>query len=135
MSTNQRSEFAVGMSAFAGVMLIIVGISHFLAGLAGVLKHNTTVYTTKTNPTYYLHLNTAGWGWIHMLLGVVIFLAGIGIFAGQVWARSVGVLVAALSLVTNFAFIPVYPVWAIVLIALDVSIIWALTAHGRDITR
>ena len=135
MSTNQRSEFAVGMSAFAGVMLIIVGISHFLAGLAGVLKHGNTVYTTTANKTYYLHLNTAGWGWIHMLLGIVIFLAGLGIFAGQVWARSVGVLVAALSLVTNFAFIPVYPVWAIVLIALDVSIIWALTAHGRDITR
>ena len=98
MSTNQRSEFAVGMSAFAGVMLIIVGISHFLAGLAGVLKHGNTVYTTTANKTYYLHLNTAGWGWIHMLLGIVIFLAGLGIFAGQVWARSVGVLVAALSL-------------------------------------
>ena len=123
------------MSAFAGVMLIIVGVSHFLAGLAGVLKHNTTVYATKENASYYLHLNTAGWGFIHMLIGAVIFAAGLGVFSGQVWARTVGVLLAALSLVTNFAFIPVYPVWAIVLIALDVCIIWALTAHGRDISR
>ena len=135
MRTNQRSEFAVGMSAFAGVMLIIVGISHFLAGLAGLLKHNTTLYTTTANKSYYLHLNTAGWGTIHMLIGIVIFAAGLGVFSGQVWARTVGVLLAALSAVANFAFIPVYPVWAIVLIALDVSIIWALTAHGRDITR
>jgi hypothetical protein len=133
LSTHQRSEFAVGLSAFAGVMLIIVGISHFLAGLAGVLKHDTTVYAGTKNNSYILHLSTSGWGWIHMLMGIIIFLAGLGVFAGQVWARTVGVLLAAISAVANFAFIPVYPVWAIILIALDVSIIWALTAHGRDI--
>jgi hypothetical protein len=61
-------------------------------------------------------------------------LAGFGVFSGAVWARTVGVICATVSLLVSFAWIPLYPIWSIVLIAIDVTVIWALTVHGRDIT-
>ncbi|MBK9179762.1 MAG: hypothetical protein IPM45_09370 [Acidimicrobiales bacterium] len=73
------------------------------------------------------------WGWVHLVLGIVLVLVGIGILTGNLAARIVGVVVAAMSAVANFAFLPWYPVWAIAVIAIDVAIIWALTAHGRDV--
>ena len=68
-----------------------------------------------------------------MIVGVVAVLAGIGLFTGAVWARAVAVLVAAISILVNFAWLPYYPVWSILIIAFDVFVIWALTAHGRDL--
>ena len=65
--------------------------------------------------------------------GIIVVLAGIGLFSGAVWARTVGVIVAALSAIVNFAWLPWYPIWGIIIIAVDVAVIWALTAHGRDI--
>jgi len=66
--------------------------------------------------------------------GIIVVLAGFGVFSGAVWARTVGVFIAAVSALVSFAWIPLYPIWSIVLIAIDVTIIWALTVHGRDIT-
>ena len=74
------------------------------------------------------------WGWIHMILGAVMFAAGIGILSGNVLARAVGVILAAVSAVANFAWLPYYPVWSIVMIFLAIAVIWALTVHGRDVT-
>ena len=71
-------------------------------------------------------------GWI---LGIVVLASGFGIFTGNAAARTVGVIVAALSAVANFLWLPWYPIWGGIVIALDVAIIWALTAHGRDIQR
>jgi hypothetical protein len=65
----------------------------------------------------------------------VVLFAGFAVMSGKTWGRTVGVILAVLSALSNFAFIPYYPFWAITIIALDVFIIWALTAHGRDITR
>ena len=67
-----------------------------------------------------------------MLFGLVILLAGLGVFTGAVWARTVGVILAVIVAIENFAFIPIYPVWSIIVIAACVTVIWALTAHGRD---
>jgi hypothetical protein len=74
------------------------------------------------------------WGWIHLVIGLAAVFAGFGLFSGRVWARTVGVLVAGLSIIANFAWLPYYPGWAVLIIAFDVFVIWALTAHGRDIT-
>jgi len=134
MSTHERSGFAAGLSAFAGFILIIAGTFQMLAGLSAIFKGDTHIYAATADATYVLHLNTSGWGWIHLLVGLIVFGAGFGVFAGRVWARTVGVLAAIGSAIVNFAFIPIYPVWAIVIITLDVLVIWALTAHGRDIT-
>ena len=77
--------------------------------------------------------DVTAWGLIHMILGVVLIASGIGIFSGNVAARTVGVIVAAVAMIANFAWLPYYPVWSIILIAISIAIIWALTAHGRDI--
>jgi len=72
-------------------------------------------------------------GWIHLILGVVVFAAGVGLPAGQTWARVVGVVLAVISAVENFLFLPYYPFWAIFVIAVDLMIIWALLVYGRVI--
>jgi uncharacterized membrane protein (DUF106 family) len=77
--------------------------------------------------------DVTAWGWIHLILGVILILAGIGIFSGNVAARTVGVIVAGLAAIANFACLSYYPVWSIIVIAICIAIIWALTAHGRDI--
>ena len=129
MSKN-FSTAAVGWAMFAGVMLMIGGFLQVMEGLAAIIKDDYFVVGNR----YVYHLNSSGWGWIHLLIGLLIVLAGVGIFSGNVLARSVGVLVAAGGVISNFLWIPYYPVWAIVLIAMNVAVIWALTAHGRDIT-
>jgi hypothetical protein len=114
-------------------LLIVAGVFQVIAGLTGIVKDETTIFAATADNTYFLNLDTTSWGWTHLIIGIVLFLAGLGVLAGQVWARTVGVGLAAISAIVNFAFIPIYPVWAIVVIAIDVAIIWALTAHGRDI--
>jgi hypothetical protein len=128
MSKN-FSTAAVGWAMFAGVMLMIGGFLQVMEGLAAIIKDDYFVVGNR----YVYHLSSSGWGWIHLLIGLLVVLAGVGIFSGNVLARSVGVLVAAGGVVANFLWIPYYPVWAIVLIAMNVAVIWALTAHGRDI--
>lgn len=136
MSDHERpSGVAIGFTAFAAIMLLVIGVFQMIGGISAIANDDSTIYTRVGDETYWLHLNTAGWGWTHLIIGIVVFLAGLGLLAGQVWARTVGVIVAGLSAIVNFAFIPIYPVWSIVIIAIDVAIIWALTAHGRDIAR
>jgi len=128
--SQQRSGGAVGWTYFAGVMMMIIGIFHAIAGLAGVVKDNFYAVT----PNYVFEFDTTTWGWAHLIGGIVILLAGFGVFSGAVWARTVGVIIAVISLLASFAWIPIYPIWSIVIIAIDVAVIWALTVHGRDIT-
>ena len=73
------------------------------------------------------------WGWVHLIGGVIVVIAGLCVFGGQVWARAVGVLLAIASAVTSLAFLSAYPVWSLIMIGLDIVIIMALTVHGSDI--
>ena len=134
MSQSRPSGTAVGFTFFASAMLILVGILQFFAGLAGLIQDDATIYAATTDNTYAFSFDTTAWGWTHLLIGVVVFLAGLGVLVGQMWARVVGVFLAGLTAVANFLFIPVYPWWSITVIALCVAVIWALTMHGRDIT-
>ena len=130
MSQRDPSAGAVGWTMFAGIMLIMIGFFHALAGLTGILKDEFYAAT----PNYFLKFDATTWGWIHLIGGVIVVLAGFGVFKGAVWARTVGVIIALISALVSFAWIPVYPIWGIIVIAIDVAVIWALTAHGRDIT-
>ena len=129
METQQKSAWAIGWATFAAAMLLLVGMFQTLAGIAAL--GNDEFYVVS--PEWVFELDITAWGWVHILLGIVLFLSGLGIFVGNVLARTVGVFVAMFSAVTNFAFIPYYPVWSIIMIAVNIAVIWALTAHGRDI--
>jgi hypothetical protein len=131
--SEQRSGWAVGWTYFAGFMMIMLGFWHTIAGLSAVIKDN--VYALgQVGDGYFLKFNVTTWGWIHLILGIVIILAGFGLFAGAVWARTIGVLLAILSGLAAFAWLPYEPFWGVLLIAIAVSVIWALTVHGRDVT-
>ncbi len=133
--SNVRSEppstAAVGLTVFAGVMMIMIGAFHVIQGLVALF--NDEFFVVGQQWTFKFDLTQ--WGWIHLLGGIIVALAGFALFTGAVWARTVGVVVVGISAVANFMWLPYYPVWAIAVIALDVFVIWALTAHGRDVAR
>ena len=129
--TEQRSGFAVGLTVFAATMMILVGVLHAVQGVVAIA--NDTFYVAGREWIFELDVTT--WGWIHLVAGLVVLLAGFFVLGGAVWARAVGVVVVFLSILLNFAWLPYYPVWSAVIIALDVFVIWALTVHGRDIVR
>jgi hypothetical protein len=124
---REVSGWAVGGAVFAAVMMIMIGVFHVIAGITAIVKGRFYAVT----PTYLLTFNVRGWGWIHLVLGVVLVLAGWYVFSGSPLARGIGITVAALSAIGNFLFIPYYPFWSILMIALDVFVIWALAAYGR----
>jgi hypothetical protein len=126
---RKRSGAAVGLTMFAAIMLMISGSSQIIAGLAGIFENEFYIRT----PNYFLEADASAWGWVHLIWGVLVLIGGLGLLAGSLWGRTLGVIAAAGSALVSFAFIPHYPVWSIVVIALDVAVIWALTAHGRDI--
>ena len=122
------SGWAIGFSAFAGAVMILIGIFQFFAGLGALINDDLFVLTRK----YAFDLDVTGWGWIHLILGVIIFAAGLGIFSGATWARAVGITLAIISAIANFLYIPYYPAWAILLIALNIVVIWALASYRAD---
>jgi len=103
---------------------MVVGLFQFFEGLVAVIDGDDFLIRTSD---YVFKFDSGVWGWTHLILGIVLFLAGLGIFAGNLFARSVGILAAGLSAVANFLWIPYYPVWAIVVLTLDVFVIWALS--------
>jgi len=122
------SGWAVGFSWFAGSVMVMIGVFQFFAGLGAII--NDDFFVIRANYAY--DLDVTGWGWIHLIIGVIVVLAGLAIFSGAAWARAVGITLALLSAIANFFFIPYYPVWAVLIIALDVAVIWALASYGRD---
>ncbi len=80
-----------------------------------------------------LHVDYTVWGWVHLVLGLVVAVAGAGLLTARMWARVVGVLAAGASAVVNMAFLAAYPFWSVMVILVDVLVIWAITVHGREI--
>ena len=129
MQEREPSGWAIGWITFAAFMMIMIGAFHVIAGLVAIIDDNFYV----VGKAYVFQFDTTTWGWIHLLLGIVVGLAGISLFSGAIWARTVGVIMALISAIAAFAWLPYYPVWGIIIIAMAVSVMWALTAHGRDL--
>ena len=125
------SAAAAGWSMFAAIMLSVIGVMDIIQGIVALAKDEFYVVGQE----WVFEFDTTAWGWIHIILGAVLLLSGIGILSGNVLARTVGVIVAALAMIANFAWLPYYPIWSIIIIAVCIAVIWALTAHGRDIAR
>ena len=119
----------VGWIAFAATMMIMLGIFHAFQGLIALFQDN---YYLVGKSGLTIHMDFTAWGWTHLILGLVVVGAGVGLLSGQMWARIVGVGVALLSSVVNIAFLSAYPIWSTMMIAFDVLVIWALTVHGSE---
>ncbi|MFE6036648.1 hypothetical protein [Streptomyces sp. NPDC056452] len=111
-----------GWTVFAAVMMIFGGAMAIFEGIAAIAKDDLFVSTSN----YVFKFSLTGWGWVHLILGIVVVLAGCALFTGALWARAVGVVLAGLLAIANFLWLPYYPFWSIVLIAINVLIIWAL---------
>jgi hypothetical protein len=126
---SERSAWAVGYAVFAAAMLMLVGAFHFMAGLVGIVDDDFYVATGN----WVFEFDVTTWGWIHMIGGVLVVLAGLSVLKGHMYGRIVGTFVAAASALVNFAWLPYQPWWSILMIGLSIAVIWALTVHGRDL--
>ena len=109
--------------------MVTVGIFGFFQGLVAIVNGKDFFVTT---PNYFVSFDASQWGWIHLILGIIVALAGFFIFTGNVLARSVGIVIASLQALANFLWLPYYPIWGIIIIALDVFIIWGLATTRLD---
>jgi hypothetical protein len=126
---STSSDVGVGYTIFAATMMVVLGLFDAFQGLAAVIRKNYFVVTGD----YVYKLNATTWGWIHLILGIVVVMAGVAVLRGAVWARVVGVIVAGVIAISNFLWLPYYPLWSIVIIATCGLVIWALAWHGRDV--
>jgi hypothetical protein len=124
--TAEVSGWVTGGYAFAIVMLVIIGVFQAIAGLVAIIDDD--FYVVGQNYTF--NFDTSGWGWIHLLLGLLLILVGYFLYTGAAWAVVSAIVLAGLSAIANFFFIPYYPFWSILVIALDIWVIWALTRPG-----
>jgi hypothetical protein len=120
------SGWAVGGTVFAATVLMLVGIFQSIAGLVAIFDDNFYVVTRN----YTFDLDTTAWGWIHLLIGILLVVVAYGLFNRSAWAGVTAIMLASLSAIVNFFFIPYYPAWSILMIALNIWVIWSLTRPG-----
>jgi len=126
--TADQAGVGAGWVLFAAIMMIMGGSFAILEGLAALLKHGNFYHSVSSYP---FGSSVAAWGWTVLIVGIIVLLAGFYVMTGALWARIVGITIASLSALANFFFIPYYPIWALVIITVDVFVIWALAAHGE----
>jgi hypothetical protein len=126
---RETSGWAVGFILFAAIMMIMVGVFQALQGLIAIFQNEFYVATRN----YIFQFDATTWGWIHLVIGLLVAFAGWGLLSGRTWARVVALTLAVLSAIANFLFIPYYPFWSLLIITLDIFVIWALAAHGGDL--
>jgi hypothetical protein len=125
---SARTRQVAGIRTFAGVLMLLIGGYHAMAGIAALVEDEIFLET----PSYTYALDVTTWGWVHLGLGVLVALAGAAVLRDRLWGRLVGIVLAGLSLFANFLFLLYYPLWAALIIALDVVIIWALSAYRPE---
>ena len=125
-SSSPPSGWAIGGITFAVVMMAMIGLFQIIAGLVAIVDDDFYVVTQN----YTFDIDTSAWGWIHLLIGILLLLAGYGLYTGATWGAAVAIVMAVLAAVENFFFIPYYPFWSILVIALCVWVIWSLTRSG-----
>ena len=111
-------------AAFAGTVLLTVAVFQILQGIAAVAADDVYV----TGIAYVYQLDVTSWGWIHIVVGALTLGAGAGVLAGRAWAYVTGIILAVVASITNFAFLPYYPIWSLVILAFNIAVIWALSS-------
>lgn len=118
-----------GWVTFAAVMMVVIGTFQFFEGLTALFRDS---YYVVGHNGLLLRVDYTGWGWFHLILGVLLALAGASLFSGSMWARVIGVLFAGLCAIAHIAFLPAYPIWSFIMIGLCVFVIYAITVHGSE---
>ena len=127
---SEEEEVAVGrigLILFAAILMIMGGVFQAFTGLVAIFNDQFLIPTRE----YLFQFDRTSWGWIHLVLGVVVAGAGAGLLAGRTWGRVIAIVLALCSAVVMFAFLPQYPLWALIVIALSVAVIWAVATADR----
>jgi hypothetical protein len=119
-----------GWVVFAGIMMIMLGVFQLIEGVVALFDQG---YYLVAPSGLVLSVDYNTWGWAHLTIGVLAVATGIGLIAGNMLARVVGVILAVLSAILNLVFIAAYPVWSTIVIAIDVIVIYAIVVHGREL--
>jgi hypothetical protein len=119
-----------GWVVFASAMMILLGSFQVIQGLVAIFEDD---YYHVAPSGLVLNIDYSAWGWTHLLLGILIGVAGVGVLAGNVLSRIVGVVLAGISALLNLVFIAAYPLWSVIVITVDVLVIYALIVHGREL--
>jgi hypothetical protein len=120
----------VGWIVFAGIMMVMLGAFHVIDGLVALFQDE---YFLVTRSGLVVTADFTVWGWVHLIGGIVVIIAGVALFTGQVWARFIAVPVALGSALVNIAFLAAYPIWSTIMITIDILVIWAVTVHGGEL--
>ncbi|MGW8590492.1 DUF7144 family membrane protein [Dietzia sp. NPDC055877] len=118
-----KQGFAAGGSIAAALILLVTGVVSLLQGIAAIASDELLVIGVE----YTFAFDTTTWGWIHLIVGALVVIVAVALIAGATWARFTAILLACLSIIANFLWLPYYPLWAILIIALDIVVIWALS--------
>jgi hypothetical protein len=124
---EEVSAWGIGLLVFASITMILMGVFQAFTGLVAIFNDQFLILARE----YLFHFDRTSWGWIHLVLGVVVAGAGAGLLAGRTWGRVVAIVLALCSAVVMFAFLPQYPVWALIVIALSVAVIWAVATFDQ----
>src|ERR1035437_8171510 len=120
----------VGWVVFAGTLMAILGVFHMFEGLVALFRHSYIAFPTQG---LAIQVSYTQWGWVQLVAGVLVFFAGLGLFTGRTWARTVAVILVGISALVNFAWATSFPIWSITLLAIDLFVIYALIAHGGEL--
>lgn len=131
-TTSRRPTLWVGWIAFAGFMMVMTGLFNLISGLTAVFSDKVYIGGPRVGT---LVLDVTGWGWVHVILGLVLVATGVALLMGQWWARAAAIGFVALNLITQMALLPAYPFWALLTIAVDILVVWAITVHGDELAR
>ncbi|MDT0401304.1 DUF7144 family membrane protein [Streptomyces edwardsiae] len=121
------TDWAMGPYLFAGLALELSGSLSILMGVTGIAQD--TIFSA---PRYVYRFDLTAWGWLHLALGIALVAAGLGVLLGRSWGRGAGLALGAASLITQFMFVPYYPLWAISLMVLDLLAIWTLARFSAQ---
>jgi hypothetical protein len=124
-SSDDLNPWAVGLALFAGAVMMTVGVFQALEGLVALIDDD--FYVVRDNYTF--DLDVTAWGWIHLIMGIVVAVSGYFVIRGDLWARVLAMFLAALAAIANFLWVPYYPLWSLLIVALNILVIWALAVY------
>ncbi len=122
----------VGWVVFAAVIMMVNGTFNAIQGLSALFRDNDYWVTGLSNGDV-LTFNITGWGWIHLILGILSIFVGYLLLKGSTFARVIGIALVSLNLIAQFAYLPLYPFWGMIGIAVGFFVLYALIVHGGEL--